>query len=203
MALATEGGLVALALLIASWWGHNLWGSIQWSAAAWEANLTAIGQGAIATIPLLFLLLFVDRCPAWFLQPLKRSVDQQVVPLFAQTNVAEFGLISIAAGFGEELFFRGLIQAGLLAELQAADLLEPRYALLISIGVASIIFGLCHCLNIDYAILATLSGIYLGVLFVCTDNLLAPITAHILYDFFALCYLVMWRKKRARPAFPS
>ena len=39
-----------------------------------------------------------------------------------------------------------------------------------------------------YAIIATLIGIYLGVLFVLTDNLLTAITCHAVYDWVALEY---------------
>ncbi len=195
LALATEGGLVALALLIASWWGHNPWGNIVWSQEALNANLIAIGQGALAALPLFIALLILDRWPPWILVPLKRSVEREVVPLFAQSGLGEFVLISVAAGFGEELFFRGLIQAGLMAELQANTQLAPEYVLAISIGAASLIFGVCHWLNREYAFMATLTGIYLGLLMVYTNNLLAPMTAHAMYDFMALTYLVLLKPK--------
>lgn len=199
LALATEGGLVALALLIASWWGHNPWGNIVWSRAALEANLLAVGQGALAALPLLLALLVIDRWPPWFLRALKRSVEREVVPLFEQSGLPEFALISLAAGFGEELFFRGLIQLGIAMELHSGTGLEHPQILAISIGVASLIFGVCHWLNREYAIMATITGVYLGVLLVYTDNLLAPITAHALYDFFALCYLVLLKGRSVKP----
>ncbi len=42
--------------------------------------------------------------------------------------------------------------------------------------------------TILYAIIAGLVGVYLGVLFAVTDNLLAPMAAHALYDAVALEY---------------
>ena len=39
-----------------------------------------------------------------------------------------------------------------------------------------------------YAIIAGLVGVYLGVLYEATGNLLAPMTAHALYDAVALEY---------------
>lgn len=197
LALATEGGLIALALLIASWWGHNPWGNMVWNLASLQANLTAVAQGAVASIGLIGMLILLDRSPAWVFRELRQSVDRDIVPLFAQSGWSEFALISLAAGFGEELFFRGLMQAGIAAELRASTMLSEPLLLAISIAVASLIFGACHWLNFGYFVLATATGVYLGLLLVSTENLLAPITAHAIYDFFALWYLVIWKGRQA------
>lgn len=193
LALATEGGLIALALLIASWWGHNLWGNMLWSASAWQVNLQAMGQGVIASVGMIGALLVLDRSPPWVFRELRESVARDVVPLFTNVSLGEFAFISIAAGFGEELFFRGLLQAGLAEELQAWTVLDATQCAALAIAMASIVFGACHWLNFGYFVLATATGAYLGALLFCTDNLLAPITAHALYDFFALWYLVRWK----------
>jgi membrane protease YdiL (CAAX protease family) len=52
------------------------------------------------------------------------------------------------------------------------------------------VFGLAHPISTTYAVLASLIGIYLGFLFVATDNLLVPIVTHAAYDFLALVYLL-------------
>jgi membrane protease YdiL (CAAX protease family) len=189
IALATEGGLVALALLIASWWGHNPWGTLSWAPEALEVNLRALGLGALAALPLFLGLLLLDCFPVLFFRTLKDSVEREVVPLFEHATIGEFALISVAAGFGEELFFRGLLQAGLAEELAGP------YHLILAVGIASVVFGVCHWLNFAYAFLATLIGVYLGVLLIMTNNLLAPIAAHAVYDFLALCYLVAWKRR--------
>lgn len=194
MALATEGGLVALALLIANWWGINPWGNLRWTQDALPANLSAMAVGVLATAPMVVALLVLDRWPGIF-WPLKRSVEREIVPLFRHTTVGEFAIIALAAGFGEEIFFRGLLQAGIAHELAGLNI---AYGTFISILAASVVFGVCHWLNREYALLATLIGVYLGGLFVLTDNLLAPIVAHALYDFVALWYLVVWKNGRQR-----
>jgi membrane protease YdiL (CAAX protease family) len=89
-------------------------------------------------------------------------------------------LISLAAGVGEELLFRGLLQAAI------ADWLHPWAGL----GIASLVFGLAHSITRTYAVLATLLGAYLGGLWLACDNLLAPMITHALYDFLALLYLI-------------
>jgi membrane protease YdiL (CAAX protease family) len=197
VALAAYGALMALALLIASWWGINPWGEVTWSWASLAINARAVGWGALAATPLVALLMILDRWTPWPLVPLKESVEREVVPLLENASLGDFVLISVAAGFGEELFFRGLLQAGLTHELLQA---EVPYAIPIGIAAASIIFGLCHWINREYALVAAIIGAYLGVLLVVTNNLLTPITTHALYDVIAMWYLVSfkrrWRKRR-------
>ena len=54
----------------------------------------------------------------------------------------------------------------------------------------SLIFGAVHWVNLPYFVLATGVGVVLGVLFVVTESLLAPIALHAVYDFLALQRLV-------------
>jgi len=51
------------------------------------------------------------------------------------------------------------------------------------------LFGAAHWLTLSYALLAGVIGVYLGVVFLLTENLLIPITAHALYDVVALSVL--------------
>ena len=46
-----------------------------------------------------------------------------------------------------------------------------------------------HWLSASYALLASLIGAYLGILFLVSGNLLAPIIAHAAYDVVALFVL--------------
>jgi membrane protease YdiL (CAAX protease family) len=192
-ALAAYGGLVALALLVGSWWGVNPWGELQWTRDALRSNGMAILQGALASLPLIALLIVFDRWTPRLLQPLKQSVDREVVPLLMYSTLGDFLLISIAAGFGEELFFRGLVQAGLQYELEQLDIPNGPW---ISIAVASLIFGVCHWVNREYALAAGIVGVYLGVLFFFSGNLLAPITTHAVYDVIAMWYLVIFKGRQ-------
>jgi membrane protease YdiL (CAAX protease family) len=87
--------------------------------------------------------------------------------------------ISILAGLGEEMFFRGWLQPYLVQYIDTVP------ALLL----ASLLFGLFHPISLVYVLFATLFGLYLGLLLLVTDNLLPPIIAHAFYDFVALVYL--------------
>jgi membrane protease YdiL (CAAX protease family) len=78
------------------------------------------------------------------------------------------------------MFFRGVLQeaAGRWTHLAVA------------VAAVSVAFGLLHALTPTYAVLATLLGVYLGVVQAASGNLLVVIIAHALYDFVALVYLV-------------
>jgi len=91
---------------------------------------------------------------------------------------AALAALAIMAGIGEELLFRGVLQGGL------ENPLGTWWALLI----ASLLFGLAHALTPAYFVLATLMGVYLGLIYVWTSNLLIVIVIHALYDWLALLY---------------
>jgi membrane protease YdiL (CAAX protease family) len=111
------------------------------------------------------------------------------MPLFDQLSVAEKAAVSIAAGLGEELLFRGLGQASLAAWIGGDA------GLWAGLIVGSLAFGLCHWLSRTYAVLAACMGIYFGLLLVWTGNLWTPILAHATYDFMALVFLT-WAENR-------
>ena len=93
-------------------------------------------------------------------------------------------MISIVAGIGEELLFRGVLQVVLIGWL----------GLTFGIILASVVFGLLHAVTPTYAVLATIIGIYFGWFAWASGNLLGPIVAHSVYDFAALAYLTRWPK---------
>jgi uncharacterized protein len=144
------------------------------------------GLGMAATLPFLAGLVLMDRYPIGVLQPLARTVREDVVPLFRGTGAAGLVGIACAAGVGEEFLFRGFLQQTVAAwsGLPAGPW--------IALAIASVAFGICHSLCAEYAVLATMMGLVLGGLFLATGHLLAPIVMHALYDSLALLYLVRW-----------
>lgn len=144
---------------------------------SWHTRDAALG--ALASLPLLALMLAMMRWPVGPARALKQLVVEGIIPLFRHATLAELALVSLLAGVGEELLFRGLLQQWL------EGLLGRWWAL----GLASLVFGLCHWVSNAYAALAAVIGAYLGWLFVATGGLLAPVVTHALYDFVALVYL--------------
>jgi membrane protease YdiL (CAAX protease family) len=102
-------------------------------------------------------------------------VDTVVYPLAKTMGPAAALLISLCAGIGEELFFRGVLQT--------------EFGLLI----ASLLFSLLHFgaavrefpfVAVWYAII----GGYIGWVYVIEGSIWVPILMHAIYDFAALLY---------------
>lgn len=183
MAFSFEASLGIGALLVGRVVGVDPLSSIPTTTGSLHHHVAAIGWGVVATVPLLIGLLLIQRLRFRSLVRIRRFVTVRVVPLFARLSLFELATISFAAGFGEELLFRGLLQAGI------AESVGGTSGMATAIVVVSVLFGICHWLTPAYAVLATLAGMYFGVLFLLTGNLLAPLVAHSLYDFLALVYL--------------
>jgi membrane protease YdiL (CAAX protease family) len=177
-AVAFEGTLALVACGLGWLLPVPPWRQIQWDERG-------LGGGVAACVPLLAGMFALRGLKSGPIGRLNRVVDQFVVPLFANCTLFDFALISIVAGFSEELLFRGLIQAALTNWL----------GLTAGLVMASLLFGLAHIITPTYGVLAALIGVYLGWVWIATENLLAPIVAHALYDFAALVYLT----RSARP----
>ena len=188
LALAFEGGLGCAAIVIG--WLVGQWPLV--GMASQEGTRTtqwqALGSGLAATAPLLLALLIIDCLPLTPLRQLRERADRVVVAMFGGASVLQLALVSTAAGFGEELLFRGLAQAGL------ARWIGGPAGPWIALAAASVLFGVCHWLNTTYALLAMLAGAYFGLLLIVTGSLWAPIISHATYDLLALIYLL--RPKR-------
>jgi len=176
LALLFEGGMVVLWLVVAEFLGIV-------PGAQGAATVGALVTGAAATLPLLPLLWWVSRSRLGPLRAMMREVDEVLVPLLSRLTVADYALIALLAGIGEEGVFRGLLQEGLSWSLPVPA----------AVVAASTVFGMLHFITPAYALLAGILGVYLGALYVLTGNLLVPITVHALYDFIALLYLLRWR----------
>jgi hypothetical protein len=178
-ALGFELGLGWIGLIVAWLTGLPLRPQIHLS---W----TGLLQGLGATLPMLGFLVAISQSHWPPLVELRRQIDQLLGTLFRHHTLAELALVAIAAGVGEELLFRGVLQPLLQQWTQ------PMVAIL-SVGM---LFGLAHAMSATYFVLASLAGIYLGWLALACGNLVPPMLAHGLYDFIALWYL---QKKRPDP----
>ena len=185
LAVVFEGGLGLLALALGWWLGFPPMEAFRWTLcdASW---------GALASLPMLVLLLVSARYPMWPFSDVLRVVDELLVPLFRDCRVVDLALISALAGLGEEMLFRGVIQ-----EVVAGWVGGPAGPW-VGLAVAAVLFGLAHAITPSYVLLAALMGLYLGWLWIATGNLLVPVMAHAIYDFIALVYLIKVRH-RDRP----
>jgi len=177
--LLIELGLVGLAALL----GWLALGEPFPFALRWDAR--DLLWSAAASVPLCALAVFLTspggrRFGAFgkIYEKLKEVLGE---PL-RRFGLIEILLLSAAAGVGEEILFRGVVQP------------------LLGLWVTSTIFGILHALTPAYFVLAAVMGCYLGWLSDHTQNLLAPILVHFLYDAVALYVLRHhYRKDAAGP----
>jgi membrane protease YdiL (CAAX protease family) len=172
-AVLFEGGLGLLAWGLGWLLGHPPLAYFSW-------NWLDAALGAAASSPLLLLFAACVRWPVGPLRRIKEFSDEVVRPWFAPCTLLDLALISLAAGIGEEMLFRGLLQ----------NLFRNWLGLWGGVAAASVLFGLLHLITPTYALMAAAIGVYLGCVQVATGNLLAVITTHALYDLIALVYLV-------------
>jgi len=188
LALLVEGGLGIAALIIGWLLGH--WPAVGMDFSCWTSlaevrpQLDAAALGLVATAPMLAALWVIDRFPLGPLRSLRQLAEEYIPRMFAGAAVWQLALVSLAAGFGEELLFRGLVQAGL------SRLIGSSAGPWIALAAASLLFGVCHWLNATYAAAAALAGCYFGLIFWASGSLWTPIVAHATYDFVALLYLL-------------
>jgi len=172
-AVIVEGGLAVVAIIVALCFGLDYW------AHCWCDGET-LSMIVWATLPLIVGYWVLQRLPLASLQRIDRFVREVFWQHMGRLTVGQLALIAALAGIGEELFFRGMIQMGLVA-LGTTEWL--------AILLASLLFGLAHAITPMYFFLAFVISLYLGFLFVHTDNLLVPIAVHALYDFFVFLYI--------------
>ena len=156
-----------------------------------EFHLSFLGWGGLAALPLISLMVVLDRISSGPWGELRDLIRRDIVPQFARLSLLELAVISLAAGVGEELLFRGFIQNGI------ASWFGSTWGALFALAVASLLFGFAHSISSAYVIAATLVGLYLGSLALSFGNIWVPMATHSVYDFLALVYLVRNHKELA------
>jgi uncharacterized protein len=180
LAVLVEGGLGIAAVALAWLCGIELREHLPQS---WNATGRAAIAGVAATVPLLLGFWWLVSAPFESLQELRERVLRLLREVFPDATVAQLAVISLLAGVGEELLFRGVLQT----------LVERWTTPLVGLAAASLVFGALHAMSRLYFALATAVGAYLGTLLLWFDDLTVPIVTHALYDFVALVYLTRRR----------
>jgi membrane protease YdiL (CAAX protease family) len=176
-----ELGLGAVACLIGAFAGIHPWQNLRWS---W----IDFGRGAAAALPMLACFAILVRWKTPAVERIHRMLTSFLREFADRASIASLGCLSAAAGLGEELLFRGLIQPALSAPLGDN----------VGLLLASAAFGLLHPLTFTYVLFVFVIGVYLGWLYLATGNLLCPAVAHGLYDWCALVWYVRFASRAAR-----
>lgn len=175
-ALLFQGALIPIALFLALLFGLTPWKDMRVDGAALSFSL-------FATVPLLVLAWWLSRQSFSWVRQLLDKVHQVLGLLFRDGGQQAIIAVSLLAGFGEELLFRGVVQAGLEHLLGAVT----------GLILASLLFGLVHAITPAYFVLAMIMGLYLGLLYQLTSNLLIPCLVHALYDWAAISWYLRGR----------
>jgi membrane protease YdiL (CAAX protease family) len=173
LAIAVEGGLAVLALFLG-------WLLRQPPLETLVFDPMALLIGLAATAPLVLMFFALLRWPFGPVAAIRRFSLDVLCPVLAPCTVPDLAAIALLAGVGEEMLFRGTLQAAL----------ERASSPWTGIAAASLLFGVLHAITPTYALIATLIGAYLGLLLRFTGNILTPIVVHALYDFVVLYYLL-------------
>jgi len=167
VALVAEGLLAAVAIV---------W--IEWRRLPFELGPVGrgLGVGLLAAAALGALNYAMLRLvpPVGPVRQIRALYRETLRPLFARVSLVEILGVSLAAGIGEELLFRGAVQGEW------------------GLWVASVAFGLAHVggrTSLAFGLWAGVMGLGLGVLALATGGLLAPIVAHTVYDAAAIGYI--------------
>lgn len=179
-AMAFEGMLIPLALLLAVVAGVQPWTEFALTGAAILIALAA-------TAPLILMLIALSRLQLPACRQLEDWLCNVLARLFAHPRPGAVVMVALLAGFGEELLFRGVLQAWLAQYLDAG----------FAIAIAALLFGLVHWVNRLYFIVATVIGLYLGAIHHWTGNLLIVCLIHALYDWIAI-HVYLRRGRGAR-----
>ena len=167
--LATLGeGLLVLIALVWARWRETVFVLGGATEGILIGLMTAVGLGAANY----YLLCAAPDLAG--VRSIRRLYVEGLKPVFGNLSASEITIISLAAGIGEELLFRGVLQTemGLLP--------------------ASVIFGLLHMGGsgtLVFGCWVMLMGGALGGLAIWTGGLMAPIVAHAVYDAAAMSYM--------------
>ena len=161
--------------------------------AWWDgpAILKSLGIGLLVGSAFALGMELVSRLPIRSMQKLERSMQSQLHLLLGPMSVPDLLLLSLSAGIGEELLFRGLIQGWWMSLSETQSFLES----LPGMAISAVCFGFAHPLSKTYIVLATLAGFLFAILYWATRDLLACVLAHAIYDAI-ICVYWKWTQSQ-------
>lgn len=193
-AVVVELTIGILAVVLGSFLGINAREGI---APWWDYTgiLKSLAIGGAVGIGLALVMQIVSLLPIPSIQRLDRMIQQQLQLLLGPMTIPELLILSLSAGIGEELFFRGLIQGWWLSLNENPTFLQALPGILVS----SICFGFAHPLSKIYIVIATIAGVLFSVLYWATGDLLACVLAHAVYDAIICIYWKWTEGRRSEP----
>lgn len=161
---------------------------------SWQSIGIDLGIGVVASLPMLAAVALMMRIPHESIRAIKRLADVPTMKALLSLTHGELLVLSLCAGIGEELAFRGCLLPWLTAFRDASGQFVNTFEvgdsfatavpslLFAAVLVSSIGFGMLHPITKLYVVVASLMGVYFAALLIMTDSLLVPIVAHAAYD---------------------
>jgi membrane protease YdiL (CAAX protease family) len=176
-----EGSLIVLAYVLGWLVDVDPFAAIGFGPAA-------IAAGLLGTLPLYLIFAIFYGLPQGGMKDIKQFLVEKLGPFLGQCRWPELLYLGLLAGVSEEILFRGFLQPWFEREWGWAG----------GIVFSNLIFALVHWVTPLYALLAGLTGAYLGVSLDITGerNLLVPILIHAVYDFMAFLAVAQTFRKQ-------
>jgi hypothetical protein len=175
VATVFQGGLVLAAYLL-----------------AWLADIDPLAHlvldfrglliGLCATVPLFTAFQVCYWLPMRELRRIRHFLLDKMGPLLDACTLRDMAYLGLLAGVTEEILFRGVLQ----------PLVESSWGWEVGLIFSNLLFAVAHWITPVYALLAGLTGLYLGLAMDLGGerNLLIPIVIHAAYDMLAFVKVV-------------
>jgi uncharacterized protein len=176
-AVLAQSLLIPLALGLGKLLSLDLLTPIVWSREAFA-------YGLAGAVPIGLVGVLLDL-PKWdWTTEISSKSKQFIISLLGADGGGRSGIvfaigISLAAGFGEELLFRAVLQGSL----------QTVTGVPIAVATSAAVFGALHAVTPMYAVIAGMIGVYFSYLWTSTGNLAVPIIAHAVYDAGAILFM--------------
>lgn len=154
-------------------------------------SATGLFWGIVGTLPLYLLFALSYNLPWSSMRAVRNFLVEKLGPFLSRYRWHELLYLGFLAGISEEILFRGLLQSWF----------EQNWGWIGGIVFSNLVFALVHWVTPLYALLAGLTGVYLGVAFDFGGerNLVVPILIHAIYDFLAFIAVAQtYRRERSR-----
>ena len=176
-----EGGLVLLAYGLG-------WLASMDPLESFVPDPLALAYGLLGTAPLYLFFALGYQFPVAGLREIKEFLVERLGPLLCQCRWWELLYLGCLAGVTEEILFRGFVQPWL----------ERDWGWIGGLVFSNMIFALLHWVTPLYALLAGLTGAYLGLAMDAGEsrNLAVPIVIHAVYDFLAFLAVAQLYRRR-------
>ncbi len=164
-------GLLVISVLLTVW-SSFAW---SWSGVWFESLWLAMGAGAVVAVGIFVGAVFL-LSHRWLRLESFYQLTAQLHQLTRHLSWPQIVLLSLLAGVGEELLFRGALQSWL------SDVIGVYTAIVL----ASLIFALLHALTLYYFLFTFVLSIAFGLIFHYSQSMVLLMSIHGFYDILAL-----------------